>query len=275
MITKSSLWVRIALLLAVGCNGAEEAASSAPAPQAEAKIQAASPVGATLSVDEAYQNRFNAAARGIAASDKQLREDMRAGRWEQVLAQVDALDERAKAAGFPQQQYKLDAAEALLGLAKPREALQVLEKIKGDIGDRHRPGLLAKAMLGELDKETATSFAIEKLEYFPTLDEKALPGGNSRKSIEALVRLGRAIEFWSTGDPRAEREALEVLKLEPGQPVAGYMLAMDYLSQKRSAVELEPFFRIAVKLGGNHGKEAKKYLDNIESILAQQKKASP
>jgi hypothetical protein len=177
--------------------------------------------------------------------DHAVDDDFEHGRWSQLLEDADAADAKRKELGGVAFGYARQRAEALIALGRSDEALRLVNPEPNTHVDQLTESL-ALAMSGQMDAETALAHAeIARANFSSSSTPPAVAKPTSPAQIVACVRLERAIANRSS-DLVAEREAREVLKAYPKQPIASYILVKSLGYQNR----LE---RNGTLLGGGDG----------------------
>ncbi len=190
--------------------------------------------------------------------------DLQAGRWSHALAMLGTIEPHWAPAkqGFPPS-YREYRAEALIGQGQATRALETLRGLPDRYGDPSPMTYdLAGAMTGELDPDVAFAHAEHaRLDFSSQGAPPPMKRPTTIAEMVACVRLDRAVANRSS-DVVAEREAREVLKVYPKQPIASYILVKSLIYQKR-AEETNPYWEAALVLPGSPGQEAKAVCHNL------------
>jgi hypothetical protein len=230
----------------------------------------------TKTRDHEYQRRFSELSARLKPEQRQLREAMDRGEWQLVLELADGLEARYAAEGYEWVKMKFQRTEALVGLGRAQEALDLIDPDPGHQDTATSlTYALALAMLDRMDTESARAIADKLAAGFQSFPEGYPPTPVTRDQKVALVRAARASDaLASANDPVAVREAKEALRLDPDLDLAAFILARA-LSNVDRMDESYPYWQQATALPGRTGERAREQVNSIEHIWKRRDNPPP
>lgn len=256
--------ISLTLVLLASCSPSQ----STPA-DGQASVSSSTHEGDNATVQQSaninteHASRFNEISESLAPRKRELDEALRNGEWQSALDISQELEQSWAAAGR-EQSYTHARIEALVGLGRPHEALDLIDPDPG-----HRDTAtslthaLALAMLNRLDTATARGIA-DMLALGRDFPAGYPPTPNTQNEKIAIVRAARASDAnTSANSTVAIREAKEALRLNPDLDLAAYTLARA-LSDEDRHDEAYPYWQQASRLPGTAGETARRMVKSIE-----------